>query len=53
MYTVTLISQDRQTLQLTTPSKTAPDATKYALQWLKDNPEYSMHNYTIVEVKLS
>ena len=51
MYTVILISQDRQQLQLSTPAKTAPDATKYALQWLKDNPEYSMHNYTIVEVK--
>ena len=51
MYTVILVSKDRQTLQLSTPAKTSPDATKYALNWLENNPEYSMYEYSIVEVK--
>ena len=51
MYTVILVSKDRQTLQLSTPATTQPNATKYALNWLENNPEYSMYDYSIVEVK--
>ena len=51
MYTVILVSKDRQTLQLSTPATTQPNAVDYAIKWLENNPEYSMYDYSIVEVK--
>ena len=51
MYTVILVSKDRQTLSLSTPATTQPNAVDYAINWLENNPEYSMYDYSIVEVK--
>ena len=46
-YTIILVSQDNQRLQLTCQAETDIGARNYADIWLKNNPEYSMHNYVI------
>ena len=51
-YTIKLISEGLdQTLQLTCQAETDIGARNYANLWLKNNPEYSVHNYTIQSVE--
>lgn len=50
-YKIRLVSEDNQTLTLSTDAVNDEQARQYATTWLENNPEYSIHNYTVTELQ--